>query len=811
MENNSIIVFAVLSALLAVFDLFCAGQCFRRREQTGRYLGLSALLAGVVTLSYFFSIYTTSRLGMSVASSVYFSCIDWMLVALVRFVYLFTKLHLQKSAKIVRISIIAYAVFDSVMMFCNIFTGWVIGYEERRGSIARYIYRMKPLYVAHLIFTYALVVLVLCLLIYKAVKTPRQYRSQYLLIVASITAVVLINAVFLFQDDGSILSQLDWSVFGYSVALLLSFWAAFIYRHSEMLKALSMTIFQCINQGIVLFDHMDELIMYNKKAAEMLPGCGLDVGLNGEEFARRCSVGTEEELPDRFSAQSERRNALGQLLRCDYSRLRDKNGSVVGNLFVFSDITDDTDLLTGFQQSDVFKRFAADNPYAFAYPTTAVIFDPTGLSEVNRSFGRDVGDRRIRRLSQLMRENLPKNAQFIRGYEAHLIAVCEHMTEAELMKSVEKIVDLSVGNVSFGICEMGEDRVVTAAIDAASRSMQIKKLLSHKSFQSQKLASLVRALQETDPDTEAHVRRTQKMGAALGRRIGLSDAQQADLQLLCLLHDIGKIGIPLEILNKPGKLSEQELRILHSHAEKGYHIAMSSDELKEIAPMILSHHERWDGTGYPERLSGEKIPILSRVICLVDSYDAMVNNRSYHKGMPPENAQTEIRRCAGTQFDPALTEEFLKMLQEDPAIAQGELTGGEEIRVFSPVEAEEEESGSTSMIPFSRYVLDIDDVILEADEHFEDLTGYSPREVVGRMQQHDLLPPEERNHYLRQVNMAFLKGGIAYLRHPILRKDGSTVWVVCCGKRYFDSAVKSFRSEILIFRTSDGGAEDRKA
>lgn len=804
MEESLMTAFAVLAALLAVFDFYFANQSFRQPEEIGRYLGLSALLAGVVTLSYYFSIRTGSYLRVSVASSIYFSCIDWMLVSLVRFVYLFTRLHLQKSAKIIRAGIITLAALDSLVMLCNVFTEWAISYDAVEGQLSPYVYRMKPLYVGHLFFTYALVVLVLVILIVKMVKTPAEYRSQFLLIVASIALVVLINAVFLFADKDSVISQLDWSVFGYSIGILLSYWAAFIFRQTEMLKTLSMTIFQNIDQGIVLFDHMDDLIMFNQKAAEMLPGYGLERGLTGTKLAERCEIGPEEDLPDHFSFQNEQRSSTDQLLRCDYSRLRNSKERVIGNLYVFSETTDDTDLLTGFQQSEIFKRTIAEDPYRFEYPTTAIVFDPSGLGEVNRTFGREMGDRRIRRLAQLMRDNLPKDTQYIRGYEAHLIAVCEHATEKELLPIVEKIVEESAGNAVFGIVEMGEDRVVQKAIEEASRSMQTKKLLSRKSFHSQKLSSLVRALQESDSDTEAHVQRTQKMGAELGKRIGLSNAQLADLQLLCLLHDIGKIGIPLEILNKPGKLSEQEWAILQTHAEKGYHIAMSSDELKGIAPMILSHHERWDGKGYPERLAGNNIPILSRVISVVDSYDAMVNDRSYRKGLSPESAQEEIRRCAGTQFDPVLAEEFLKMLGENPEIAKGEAVGGGEVRVFVPSESEDNSIGNTFMVPFSRYLLDIDDVIIEIDERFEEITGYSSREVVGKMLQYELLPPEARGYYFHQVNRAFSHSDIAYLKHELQRKDGSRIWVVCCGKRFFDSAAKSFRSEILIFQTTSG-------
>ena len=138
--------------------------------------------------------------------------------------------------------------------------------------------------------------------------------------------------------------------------------------------------------------------------------------------------------------------------------------------------------------------------------------------------------------------------------------------------------------------------------------------------------------------------------------------------------------------------------------------------------------------------------------------------------------------------------------------ARGERVGGDEVRVFIPYPIQTEETGSTFIIPFSRYVLNMDDLITEVDDQFETITGYSREEAVGRLNQGDLIPEEIRAHYFVQVNKSFDTGNVAYLKHPILRKDGQRIWVVCCGKRFFDSAEHTFRSEILIFR-STGGSE----
>ena len=316
------------------------------------------------------------------------------------------------------------------------------------------------------------------------------------------------------------------------------------------------------------------------------------------------------------------------------------------------------------------------------------------------------------------------------------------------------------------------------------------------------LNSLIRALQECDSDTEHHVRRTQQMGAELGKRIGLTDIQQSKLSLLCLLHDIGKIGVPLEILNKPGKLSDEEWKILQSHARKGYEIANSNYELKEIAEEIFHHHERWDGKGYPDGLSRESIPLLSRVIAVVDAYDAMTNDRSYRPAMSVSAARKELKRCAGTQFDPYIVAEFLQLLKEKEDVEKPSAENDiqkekEEMRNLS-AEVEKTENDVHSVF-YSSYRLDEDMKILSVDDAFETITGYSKDDIRKKQFfQVDLIPEEERTEYLCKVNAELAKCPVVYLEHKIRRKDGTDSFVFCYGRVYYDSAARSQRFEITI-------------
>ena len=267
--------------------------------------------------------------------------------------------------------------------------------------------------------------------------------------------------------------------------------------------------------------------------------------------------------------------------------------------------------------------------------------------------------------------------------------------------------------------------------------------------------------------------------------------------------------------------------MLKSHTEKGYQIAISSWELRDIADMILYHHERWDGKGYPKGLAAEDIPLLSRIISVVDSYDAMINNRSYRRAISIDEAKAEMKRCSGTQFDPYLTEEFLKMLDEDPEMAQGLISDDPDVpaadNTVIPLEGDspngngtysaDEMTGSGSMseaggrrpyaITFSRYIMDINDCILSADSDFETITGYTKEDIKnGWLTQSDLIPDDHKEEYFRNVSRQLEKSDTVYMEHELLRKDGRHIYVLCYAKRHYDSASKTMRTEVIIADSS---------
>ena len=173
------------------------------------------------------------------------------------------------------------------------------------------------------------------------------------------------------------------------------------------------------------------------------------------------------------------------------------------------------------------------------------------------------------------------------------------------------------------------------------------------------LHSLTSAVDAKDTYTHGHSERVALVSRHLAQQMGLADHDVEQIYMAGLLHDVGKIGVPEAVLQKTGKLTPEEFDQMKRHPQIGARILQDIKQMREIIPGVLHHHERYDGKGYPSGLAGEKIPLMGRVICLADCFDAMTSNRTYRKALPLEVALTEIRRCSGTQFDPRLAEHFL--------------------------------------------------------------------------------------------------------------------------------------------------------
>ncbi len=334
----------------------------------------------------------------------------------------------------------------------------------------------------------------------------------------------------------------------------------------------------------------------------------------------------------------------------------------------------DRDLLTG-----VYNRYCLSEKLKKInqkkdLPLSIMMVDINGLKFFNDSYGNISGDELLVKTAKILENSLKKNDLLGRWGDDEFVAVFKNTTPTEAQKVAEGILRETRVNkvkgkryqVAIGIATKDKPgQPLEDIFQKAEERMDRQKLLASKSKRGTILSILLKTLREKSFETNSHALRMQDMGRKIAQEMGLSQEEIDRLTLLLSLHDLGKITVPENILKKPGKLNKKEWLMVKKHPETGYRIANSTDELSHIAKDILSHHERWDGKGYPRGLKGEDIPLLARITSVVDAFDVMTNDRPYQKARSIPGAIEELRRCAGTQFDPKIVRIFCRLLREN--------------------------------------------------------------------------------------------------------------------------------------------------
>lgn len=218
------------------------------------------------------------------------------------------------------------------------------------------------------------------------------------------------------------------------------------------------------------------------------------------------------------------------------------------------------------------------------------------------------------------------------------------------------------GDIPFNTHDM--ELLELIAAQCASPIVNAKLYQNIRNLYKSTLKVLANALDAKDSYTHGHSQRVAEYSLAIACELGLSAKEKDDLEFAALLHDIGKIGIRDNILCKPGKLTDEEFKIIQMHPVMSAQILEPIEFLSDKIPIVKHHHERYDGRGYPSKLSKDEIPFGARIICVADTFDAMTSNRSYRKGLPAEVALEELKRCSGAQFDPVMVEAFLKVFEK---------------------------------------------------------------------------------------------------------------------------------------------------
>jgi diguanylate cyclase (GGDEF)-like protein len=298
-------------------------------------------------------------------------------------------------------------------------------------------------------------------------------------------------------------------------------------------------------------------------------------------------------------------------------------------------------------------------------PLLLAMFDLNGFKAYNDTFGHPAGDTLLRRLALGLDAAVRASATAYRigGDEFCVFGpVPESESYALVEGATHALSDSGEGfevSASEGAVMLPRDAVdASSALRLADQRMYAVKATSRKSAGRQTTDVLLRVLAERDPGLATHLDEVTELCAAVCARLGLPDEEVTPILQAASLHDVGKSAIPQEILDKPEPLSDEEWAFMRRHTLMGERILGAAPALADAAKLVRASHEAYDGSGYPDGLRGEAIPLGARIIAICDAYDAMTSTRPYRAAMSSEVALAELSRCAGTQFDPAVVEAF---------------------------------------------------------------------------------------------------------------------------------------------------------
>ncbi|MPM35575.1 hypothetical protein SDC9_82168 [bioreactor metagenome] len=307
-------------------------------------------------------------------------------------------------------------------------------------------------------------------------------------------------------------------------------------------------------------------------------------------------------------------------------------------------------------------------------PLTLIMADVNGLKLTNDAFGHLAGDKLIKEIAEIFKNNFRQDEIIARiGGDEFIILLPQIDTKEaqEIMSRVNesfrnKQLDNMILSVSFGLATKYEvNKEITEIYIEAEDQMYRTKLIESNNMKNKTIELITRTFNEKNEVEKHHAERVSELCKNTATILGLSKDEVQKFKTAGLLHDIGKTGIDEKILSKQGKLDANEWLQIKRNPEIGYQLLKSSNEFSHISELVLAHHERWDGKGYPKGLKGEEIPFESRVIAIADAYDAMTNARSYRSPLTSKAAIEELQKNAGTQFDAELVNIFVNKVIKD--------------------------------------------------------------------------------------------------------------------------------------------------
>ena len=358
-----------------------------------------------------------------------------------------------------------------------------------------------------------------------------------------------------------------------------------------------------------------------------------------------------------------------------------ETGEIVGVVLVFRDFSEKKhkqekieflsyhDQLTGLYNRRFYEEELKRLDTERNIPMTIVMGDVNGLKLTNDSFGHAIGDEILKKVADVMVKACRSDDIIARlGGDEFVIILpkTDTLVAEQIIKRInnlllnEKLCSIDI-SVSFGYeTKNNVKEKVQEILKKAEDNMYKRKIFESPRMRTNTICAIITTLHEKNKREEEHSDRVSALCKSMGEALGLPGNKMEELKTVGLLHDIGKIAINENILNKSGKLTDNEWKEIRRHPDIGFRILSTVDDMEKVAKDVLHHHERWDGKGYPSGLKEDNIPFVSRIIAIADAYDAMTSERSYRSSLPEKIVLEELRQNAGSQFDPELVSVFIE-------------------------------------------------------------------------------------------------------------------------------------------------------
>jgi diguanylate cyclase (GGDEF)-like protein/PAS domain S-box-containing protein len=365
--------------------------------------------------------------------------------------------------------------------------------------------------------------------------------------------------------------------------------------------------------------------------------------------------------------------------------IKDQSGKTTGVVIVFRDFSDKKekleeieylsfhDHLTGLYNRRYMEDTIARLDKERNLPLSIMVIDVNGLKLTNDAFGHKMGDELLVQVSNLLKEKC-RSVDIVGRMGGDEFCVLLPGTSVEEAEQIKKRILRSASNtkidsivvslaVGFAVKE-DKDQDIKAVMTIADNNMYKDKLKHGKVMRNRTIETVLKNINHKYDQEQIHTERVSQYCEEIAKAMGFEENKIQEIKTAGILHDIGKIMVPPEILNKPSKLTDEEFEIIKRHPETSYQILKSVDEYSVFAEDVLYHHERHDGKGYPEGLVADEIPLNSKIIAVADAYEAMTAKRPYQNPKSKGEALEELVRCSGTQFDPKIVDVFVNIMKK---------------------------------------------------------------------------------------------------------------------------------------------------